>query len=200
MKDFLLFRAIQCNKLKMEMIESENSAYMEISKTKGDLEKRKDDFEKNMEKQLTLFLHSRFHVFRPSLRLKNLDIEDDNLLLKLAKEYGYYHNFQHQCGAMLSILAYVNTQLDLVLSSSHLNQNQNCRLSYLLYEKFNSAKQMVDKLTNLDVVNKKFQKTFTKMVQKYCRAYLTFTYWKSGINTIVAHIPNDTLQNVLEYL
>ena len=62
MKGFLLFRALQCNKLKMEMIESEDSAYMEISKTKGDLEKRKDDFEKNMEKQLMLFLHSRFHV------------------------------------------------------------------------------------------------------------------------------------------
>lgn len=200
MKDFLLFKAKQFNKLKMDMIESKDSVYMEISKTKGDLEKRKEDFEKNMEKQLTLFLYSRVHVFKPSLRLKNLDISDDKYLLKLAKEHGYNFSFQHQCGAMMSIVAYVLTQLDLVLSSSHLNNNQNCRLSYLLYEKFNSAKQMVDKLTNLDVVNKKFQKTFTGLVQKYCRAYLTFTYWKSGINTIVAHIPNDTLQNVLEYL
>ena len=99
---------------------------------------------------------------------------------------------------MFNILAYVNTQLDLVFRFS--SDCLKYRISYLLYEKFKKSKSMVIQLANMEVVSKKFEKKFSRMVEKYSRSYLTYIYWKSGINSIVSGLPNDMIPRILEYL
>ena len=195
---------------KMEIIDPENSPYMEISKTKGEYKKRTEDFEENMDKYITLLFYSRTgeyychsHPLHGPIKLtekklERIEMSDKNWSLKLANKQRYPYNFQDQCAAMFNILAYVNTQLDLVF-----HFNPDClkyRISYLLYEKFKKSKSMVIELANMEVVSKKFEKKFSRMVEKYSRSYLTYVYWKSGINSIVSRLPNDMIPRILEYL
>ena len=195
---------------KMEIIDPENSPYMEISKTKGEYKKRTEDFEKNIDKYLTLLFYSRtgeYYCHSNTLdgpikltekKLERIQISDKNWSSKLANKQRYLYNFQDQCAAMFNILAYVNTQLDLVFGFS--SDCLKYRISYLLYEKFKKSKSMVNQLANMEVVSKKFEKKFSRMVEKYSRSYLTYIYWKSGINSIVSGLPNDMIPRILEYL
>lgn len=198
----------------MEIIDPENSPYMEISKTKGEYKKRTEDFEKNIDKYITLLFYSRtgeYYRYSHTLdgaikltekKLGRIEISDKDWSSKLANKKRYLYNFQDQCAAMFNILAYVNTQLDLVFSFSSgcLKYSENSRLSYLLYEKFKKSKSMVIQLANMEVVSKKFEKKFSRMVEKYSRSYLTYIYWKSGMDSIVSRLPNDMIPRILEYL